>query len=91
VYCAVNRLGAAVANRTVKGCFVKGESGNPRGRPKATTERRWEARARREVYRQVASPPEHFSSVVFGAADAADPLVTSSSAVMLAEIENTFA
>jgi hypothetical protein len=55
VYCAVNRLGAAVANRTVKGCFVKGESGNPRGRPKATTERRWEARARREVYRQVSN------------------------------------
>ncbi len=44
---------AAGANRTVKGCFVKGESGNPRGRPKATPERRLEARARREVYRQV--------------------------------------
>ena len=46
---------AAVANRTVKGCFVKGESGNPRGRPKATAERRLEARARREVYRQVSN------------------------------------
>ena len=44
-----------MANRTVNGCFVKGESGNPRGRPKATTERRWEARARREVYRQVSN------------------------------------
>ena len=44
---------AAVANRTVNGCFVKGESGNPRGRPKATPERRLEARARREVHRQV--------------------------------------
>ena len=42
-----------MANRTEKGCFVRGESGNPRGRPKATPERRLEARARREVYRQV--------------------------------------
>jgi hypothetical protein len=32
---------------------LKGESGNPRGRPKATPERRLEARARREVHRQV--------------------------------------
>ena len=38
--------------RTVKGCFLKGEA-NPRGRPKATPERRLEARARREVHRQV--------------------------------------
>jgi hypothetical protein len=30
----VNRLGPPVANRTIKGRFVKGESGNPAGRPK---------------------------------------------------------
>jgi hypothetical protein len=43
-------------NRTGKGWFVKGRSGNPSGRAKEPSpERRLEEQARREVYREVSN------------------------------------
>ena len=43
-------------NRTGKGWFVKGRSGNPSGRAKEPSpEHRLEEQARREVYREVSN------------------------------------